>query len=634
MKRERDIDRYRVFGRRAFVLAGGKVALLSLLGARMYYLQVVEADRFATLADDNRISLRLLPPPRGRIVDRAGRPLAINDLNYRAVMTVKDLPDAERTLDILSGLISLVDGNRARVLREVARRRGFVPVMVRENLSWTEVSRIEVNAPDLPGVAIEVGRSRFYPGGEDVAHVLGYVAAVSESEMTDDPLLELPDFKIGKNGVEKFHDLGLRGKAGASQVEVNAVGRVIRELDRREGESGQEVALTLDLELQQFTRRRLGEESASAVVVEAHSGDILAMSSTPSFDPNAFTQGLSTAEWEALTSNPLAPLINKCIAGQYAPGSTFKLAVALAGLEAGIIDPKRAFYCSGEYEYGDSVFHCWKRYGHGTMRMEEALKQSCDVYFYELARRVGVDRIAAMAKRLGLGVPLGIDLPSERAGLVPTRDWKLAKLGVPWQGGETLVTGIGQGFALATPLQLAVMVARIVNGGMAIVPRVTRRVGEPEAEGAAPPRTFEPLGIGGASLEFLARAMNGAVNHPLGTAYAARIEESGWAMGGKTGTSQVRRISAREREEGVRRNEELPWQARDHALFVGYAPVQAPQYAVAIVIEHGGGGASMAAPVARDILRETQRRGPARDRPRRIVRGGSPAADRMRAGAG
>ena len=624
MSRDRDIDRYKVFGRRAFVLAGGKLALLTLLGARMYYLQVVEADRYATLAEDNRISLRLLPPPRGRIVDRAGRPLAVNDLNYRAVITVRTLADAERTLDLLSELIALADGDRARVLREVTRGRGFVPVTARENLTWTEVSRIEVNAPDLPGVAIEVGRSRFYPDGEDVAHVLGYVAAVSESEMTDDPLLGLPDFEIGKNGVEKFHDLGLRGKAGASQVEVNAVGRVIRELDRREGESGQEVALTLDLELQQFTRRRLGEESASTVVVEAHSGDILAMCSTPSFDPNAFTQGLSAAEWEALSSNPLAPLINKCIGGQYAPGSAFKLVVALAGLEAGLISRKQTFYCSGKYEYGDSMFHCWKRYGHGTMRMEDALKQSCDVYFYELARRVGVDRIAAMARRLGLGSRLGIDLPGERAGLIPTKDWKLAKLGVPWQGGETLVTGIGQGFVLTTPLQLAMMVARIVNGGVAVVPRVTRRVGGPDMEAPAPPRTFAPLGIGAASLEFLARAMDGVVNHPLGTAYGARIEEPDWAMGGKTGTSQVRRISTREREEGVRSNAELPWQARDHALFVGYAPAQAPQYAIAVVIEHGGGGAGVAAPVARDILRETLRRGPARDHPRRIAQGGPP----------
>jgi penicillin-binding protein 2 len=621
MGRDRDIDRYKVFGRRAFVLAGGKLTLLSLLGARMYYLQVVEADRYATLADDNRISLRLLPPPRGRIVDRAGRPLAVNDLNYRAVLTVKKLADAEKTLDLLSQLIVLADDDRARILREVKRRRGIVPVIARENLTWTEVSRIEVNAPDLPGVAIEVGRSRFYPDGEDMAHVLGYVAAVSEREMTDDPLLQLPDFEIGKNGVEKFHDLGLRGKAGASQVEVNAVGRVIRELYRQEGESGEEVALTLDLELQQFTKRRLGEESASTVVIDAHSGDILAMCSTPSFNPNAFTQGLSVAEWEALTSNPLAPLINKCIAGQYAPGSTFKLVVALAGLEAGLVTLDQTFYCSGKYEYGDGMFHCWKRYGHGKMRMEDALGQSCDVYFYELARRIGVDRIAVMARRLGLGAPLGIDLPGERAGLIPTKAWKLAKLGVPWQGGETLVTGIGQGFVLTTPVQLAVMVARIVSGGMAVVPRVTRRVGGPDIDGLAPPRVFESLGIGDLSLEFLTRAMDGVVNSPLGTAYAARIKELDWSMGGKTGTSQVRRITTREREKGVRRNENLPWQARDHALFVGYAPARAPQYAIAVVIEHGGGGASVAAPVARDILRETLRRGPARDHPRRGAQG-------------
>jgi penicillin-binding protein 2 len=371
-------------------------------------------------------------------------------------------------------------------------------------------------------------------------------------------------------------------------------------LNRKEGEPGTDITLTIDMDLQRLATQRLEGESGSAVVLDVRTGDVLALVSTPGFDPNAFNRGLSNEEWHALISNPKAPLANKAIAGQYAPGSTFKVAVALAGLEKGAINPNTTVKCWGRTRLGNAYFHCWKRGGHGPVQLHDALTQSCDVYFYEVAKRVGVDRISAMARRLGLGQTLGLDLPGERPGLLPTRDWKLATIGVPWQMGETLISGIGQGYVLATPLQLAVMTARVANGGRAVTPRIARRA--PPPEGAEPEQPPDDLGLVPGHLQLVREGMVDVVNGRRGTARGAAIKEPGMEMAGKSGTSQVRRISKAEREAGVFKNEDLPWKRRDHALFVAYAPIDAPRYAVAVVIEHGGGGSAAAAPVARDIL--------------------------------
>ena len=489
-------------------------------------------------------------------------------------------------------------------MRDIRRKPSFVPVTVRENLNWENVARIEVNAPDLPGVEIDEGQSRHYPFGKDTSHVLGYVAPVSEGEITGDPLLKLPGFRIGKDGIEKFYDLSLRGVGGNSQVEVDALGRVIRELSRKEGLPGEEVTLTIDMELQKLVSRRLVGESAAAVVIDVHAGDILALASTPGFDPNAFNKGLSENEWQALLSNPRAPLTNKVISGRFSPGSTFKMVVALAALEKGVITPESSLFCSGSIKLGNAEFHCWRKGGHGTVQLSKGIIQSCDVYFYELAKRTGIDHIAKMARRLGLGRKLGLDLPSEQAGLIPTRDWKLETYGIPWQQGETLIAGIGQGYILATPLQLAVMTARLVNGGIGVKPRLTAAEGE---SGDTLPRN--DLGLLPEHLRLVREAMVSVVNSPMGTAFKARIKEPGFEMGGKTGTVQVRRITKAERETGILKNEKLPWNQRDHAMFVGFAPASAPRYVVAVVIEHGGGGSKVAAPIARDILLEAQRRG-------------------------
>ena len=606
---QRDLDRTRIFNRRVAILAGGKAVLLSALVGRLYYLQVLQADRYATLADDNRINIQLLAPPRGRILDRFGEALATNRLNYRVVLVSEQTASVEATLEALAGLIDISPNERARVVRDSRRKRNFVPIMVRENLSWAEVSRIEVHAPDLPGVTIDVGQTRYYPLGATAAHITGYVAAVSEEELTGDPLLELPDSRIGKNGIEKIYDLALRGKAGNSQVEVNAFGRVIRELERKEGQPGDDLVLTLDAGLQRYVAARLADESAAAVVLGVHGGDVLALTSSPSYDPNAFNKGISSVAWNELLENPLKPLLSKAIAGQYPPGSTFKMMVALAAMESGVASPSHQVTCKGKIKLGDRVFHCWKRGGHGTMNMTDALEQSCDVYFYDIALRSGINQIAKMARRFGFGAVNDIDLYGELPGLMPDRDWKIATLDVPWQKGETLVAGIGQGFVLATPLQLAVMAARLANGNDAVSPRLYRPLLNDDSDAPG----FPPLGVSPAALAVVTEGMNRVVNGVRGTARRARITEPEFAMAGKTGTSQVRRITTSERISGVIKYAERPWEQRDHALFVAFAPVDAPRYAVAVVVEHGGSGSRAAAPVARDILRETQRRDPLRE---------------------
>ena len=605
---QRDFVRRKAFTRRALVLSGGAAALTAVLVGRLYYLQVVSAGRYRVLAEENRISWRLLPRSRGRILDRFGTEVANNRRNYRILVIPEQTSSVTRTLSVLRGLVRIDDHDLRRVLREAERNASFVPVTVLENLSWGQFARINAHMPDLPGVQPDVGESRFYPYGQPLAHLVGYVGPVSPEEQNGDPLLKLPGFRTGKRGVEKAREKALRGKAGNIQVEVNAYGRTIRELERKDGEPGRDVRLSIDADLQRLAYERLGDEAGSVVVMGVHSGDLLALVSTPSFDPNAFNLGLDSRQWRALMRHPRTPLVHRAIGGQYAPGSTFKMIVALAGLEAGTVSADHRVFCSGKMEFGDRFFHCWKKGGHGVLSLPHAIEQSCDIHFYDVARRVGVDRIGKMARRFGFGAPTGIDIEGEEDGLVPSREWMRRRHGRPWHQGETLLSGIGQGYLLATPLQLAVMTAQIANGGFRVRPTLIAR--EPPAERPAP----ESLGLSAASLSFVQRAMDMVSNSPRGTAYRARIREPGMSVAGKTGTVQVRRITEAERRTGVLKNEELPWKERDHALFVGFAPVDAPRYAVAVVVEHGGGGSSTAAPVARDVLAGALKRDPDRDR--------------------
>ncbi|MSP20441.1 MAG: penicillin-binding protein 2 [Alphaproteobacteria bacterium] len=618
---KRETGRYKTFTRRSAMLVGGQGLLLSALVGRLYYLQVVRSEEYRMLADENRISLRLLVPPRGLIVDRYGQVVAGNMQNYRVLLVPEQAKrtgekltvSADRTLLALSKLIPLDDFQRQKVLREVGRKREFVPINVAGNLTWEDFSRINVHAPDLPGIVPDVGETRQYPLGPILAHVVGYVAPVADTDTIDDPLLDLPGFRIGRSGVERKADLTLRGKAGSSHVEVNAHGRVIRELKRVAGHPGREVTITIDAQLQEFATNRMGAESAGAAVIDISNGDVLALVSTPSFDPTQFAFGLSRDEWNTLVNNPRKPLLNKAVTGQYPPGSTFKMMVALAALENGAIHTGHRVFCPGHTVLGDRKFHCWKKGGHGELTLTEGIEQSCDVFFYDVARRVGIDKIAEMATRFGLGSTPDLGLGTERPGLIPTADWKFKRTGERWQAGETLVAGIGQGFILTTPLQLAAMTGMVANGGIRITPRLIVPPDEAGRASVRPDLVLDPeadprsLKISAGSMAAVREGMVRVVNSARGTAYAARIRDKGFEMAGKSGTAQVRGISVAERDEGLPAINTIPWEQRDHALFVGFAPMAAPRYACAVVVEHGGGGSLVCGPMVRDILLQVQK---------------------------
>lgn len=607
----RDYERYRQFSRRAFLLGAGQGALITALLGRLYYLQFIEGEKYTTLAEDNRINVRLVIPPRGEIRDRYGKLMAGNRRDFRLSFIPEQADNAKNVIDNLAAVFKLNDEEYQRINKEMKKKRSFIPVMVRDNLTWDEVAMMELNNPDFPGAHIEAGQTRHYPYGEATAHVLGYVAPVSESELQKaqenetDPMMQLPDFRIGKKGIEKTYDLEMRGMAGASQFEVNAYGRVIRELATEKGKPGRGLLTTLDIDVQRLAMERLKGQSGSVIALDAFTGEVYVLASAPGFDPNSFNNGISTKYWEELLNNQRVPLTNKAIAGQYAPGSTFKVVTALAALEHGVYTPSHSVYCPGYYQLGNNRFHCWKREGHGTLGMVSAITESCDVYFYEIAQKLGVDRIADVAMRLGLGEVVGVDIPGEKKGLIPTRRWKEKALKSNWQLGESLIAAIGQGYVLATPIQLAVMAAHLVNGGYKITPRIV--MPDESGNGEKPP-LGESIKISDRNLKIILAGMEGVTTGATGTARGAQIHEEGLEMAGKTGTSQVRRITMAERATGVRKNEDLPWLQRDHALFMGYAPIGSPKFVCSVVVEHGGGGSAVAAPIARDVLYALQKR--------------------------
>jgi penicillin-binding protein 2 len=588
--------------RRSLILFGGQMAVVGLLGWRMRQLGVKQAEEFRLLAEENRVNMRLIPPSRGLIFDRRGEPVASNASVYKIEMVREQAGDPEAVLERLSAIVPLSREEIDDALKEMSKRRGFVPVTVASGLEWEHIAAVSANAPVLPGVLPAEGQFRKYPKGADFAHIVGYVGPVSDFDLErtddDDPLLLIPKFQIGKNGIEVREDHTLRGSAGLKRIEVNSVGRVIRELGREESTQGTNLQLTVDARLQALALRRLGTDSAAAVVMDVRNGDLMALASAPSFDPNKFVNGISVGDWRSLNENKYRPLANKTVSGTYPPGSTFKIVVALAALEAGVIGPEEKVFCPGYMQLGNRRFHCWRRGGHGHVHVRQGLQQSCDVFFYEAARRVGVDKITEMANRMGLGIQHDLPLPAVREGLTPTRAWKLARRGEGWQQGDTLNTGIGQGFVLASPLQLAVMTARLASG-QAVAPRLIHPQGYAAGETPAPP---DLLGIDPAHLALVRGGMYDVSNSPRGTAYRSRLQREDAEIAGKTGTSQVRFITKEERARGVIRNEDLPWERRDHALFVGFAPFDAPRYAISVIVEHGGGGSAAAAPIAKDIM--------------------------------
>lgn len=638
----------RVTGRRTFLLGSGMLLMTSFLSGRLYQLQVAQNNRYKRLSDRNQFDRRVVPPRRGRLVDRKMRLLAGNAESYLLHLTPLYAGDVDQALAQLASLIDLNEAVIEQVREKAQRGPSFRPILITESLTQRELSRLAVRSAYLPGVTFEKTLRRIYPQGALTGHVTGYVSPLTSREIEEDRTLgELPDLATGKIGVEYALEPELRGVPGAERVEVNARGRPIRVFRDFEPESGGDVKLALDIGLQQHVteilrrgksepvdmsspevqraiagnlelkqhlasgenmllRDEIGKitppESGAVVVIDITNGEILSMVSSPTYDPNIFTDRLLTRDWRRLNDHPRNPLLNRVTAGLYAPGSTFKMVVALAALEAGIIDENTRHFCNGSMELGNATFHCWLEDGHGTVNVVRALERSCDVFFYEVALKTGIQRIKDMANRLGLGDVTGIDIPGEKAGIIPYHDWKLATHGVVWTPGETVVASIGQGYVLTTPLQLAVMTARLASGTKAVTPSLRAVETEPD---------FKPLDISPAALRIVRKGMFEVMHGGLGTARAHNLPSRFGGMAGKTGTVQVKRITKEQREAGVTKNIERPWKERDHALFVGYAPVKNPRYAVAVVVEHGGSGSSMAAPIARATLQrvfETQGR--------------------------
>ena len=593
----KNTDKIKVLSRRTLWIILFNLAAFLLIVARLCYLQIYQADKYRTLSDENRISTRFLVAPRGVIYDRNGELIAKNDQNFQVLLIAEQTPDIQKTLEIFERIVPFNDEEKVKIEQNIRKRKRFVPIKLKDNLTWEEVAKILLHAPELPGIEIDEGLNRYYPYANLYAHVLGYVGPVAEGDKQENPLYMVPGFKIGKSGLEKTLDHILQGKVGSIKLEVNAFGRVMKEIEREVGSEGQSVSITIDSRLQQAAFEAFGNESGAAVVLDVHSGEILALVSTPSYDPNLFAGGISYKHWNALLNNERTPLINKAVSGQYSPGSTFKIVVALAALEAGVINLNTEFNCTGGMDIGNIRFHCWKHSGHGYLNVVEALKHSCDIFFYETALRVGIDKIHDMALQLGMGQILNVGLDNEKSGLIPSKEWKKEKYGTLWSRGDSANSGIGQGYVLVTPLQLATMLARVVNGGYAVQPTFVKQSKENL-------KKIKRLNISVRNIEIVKQGMFEVVNGAGGTAGRARFNINGAKMGGKTGTTQVRRISMKERRRGITRDENLPWNLRNHALFIGFTPVDNPRYAVAVIVEHGSSGSGVAAPIAGKILQE------------------------------
>jgi penicillin-binding protein 2 len=579
------------FTRRALVLGGLQGAMATALGARMAWLSIAENEHYKLLSESNRVQMRLIPPRRGWIVDRAGQPIAINRSDFRVDLIPDRLKEPDRIVAELTRLLDLPADEVQRIHEELARAAGYQPVPVAENLPFEKYAAVTVRLPELPGVSPLRSFSRYYPEGAAVAHLTGYVGTPSrEDYQAEDknPLLITPGFKVGKDELEKTMEQRLRGRPGAQRIEVTAHGRLVRDLSTVPDRSGPPLQLTLDIGLHSYAARRLGDHSGAVVVLDCLTGEILAMPSMPAYDPNSFSDGISHKDWDMMAEDERHPMINKVFQGLYPSGSTIKPLMSLAFLEAGI-DPNKHVVCSGGYRVGNHIFHCDTV--HGSVDMHAAVERSCDIYFYHTSLQAGPDVIASMARRLGLGQKFDLPVPTQRYGTVPDPEWMERKYNRKWQAYDTINMSIGQGNVLVNPLQLAMMVGRIASGRM-IQPHIVREKNIP-----APP----PLPVTAEHLAFVRDAMKAVVNG-RGTATGAKLPIEGVLLAGKTGTAQVRRITMGERAGGVRSNESLAWRMRDHSLFVGFAPADNPRYACAVIVEHGGWGAAVAAPICRDTL--------------------------------
>ena len=576
------------------------LAVFGLLILRLWFLQVVNGPTYRTSSENNRIHLHNIPPFRGMIFDRSGGLLVGNYPRYDLCVIPEGVRDREDLISSLNRLIGLEPEPAKSKMDKASLRNSFRPICLKKNMSRNELGIIETHRFNLPGINIKVEPQRLYVGGDLASHLLGYLGEITKGQLKSGKWANIRQGDlIGKSGVERKWQAFLNGVRGGEQMEVDAAGRKIRTISRKPSVAGANVYLSIDRDLQRVAEKALKGKMGAIAAIDPNNGQILAMASSPSFDPNLFVRGIDSVTWRKIVSSGDFPLENRALKGQYPPGSVFKIVVALAGLEEGVIRPDEKVLCNGLFPFAGHDFHCWKEHGHGAVNLYRALKESCDVYFYKMGRRLGVDRIAKYAGKLGLGKKTGFQAGQEKAGLIPTSAWKLKRFGIPWQAGETISTSIGQSYVLVTPIQMANLIAAVFNGGLLFKPQATMWVEKTETDKSY---QFTPILAGKAGIkpdhmELVKKALIGVVNEPHGTASKARLKHI--TVAGKTGTAQV---VALEKDFRKKKEKEVPLKFRDHAWFVAAAPAQSPKIALAVVVEHGGHGGSAAAPIAREMI--------------------------------
>ena len=583
---------YQVLNRRTFFLLILKSGLFAILGWKLFDIQITNSKKYKTLSKNNQINIEIIYPVRGIIKDRSGNIIASNIKVFDLYIIPERTKDINKSLNKLSTYIDLEFSKKKEIIALSKKVKKFDKIKIFENLDWKTLELLETNKNYLNGIQLIEDYQRVYPQNEIFSHLLGYLNKPSKKDFNLPYISRMPLLNIGQQGVEKTFNEKLVGKPGNKEIEVNSSGRVIREISKRMSIKGENIILSLDSILQKFVSEKLSNHKAgSIVVIDIINGNILSMSSTPSFDSNFIIKKPNNDYWNELLKNSLSPLTDRSVQGLYAPGSTFKMIVAIAALKNNAANFKNKYDCKGKIEFGDRLFHCWKTRGHGRMDIVKALQESCDVFFYELAIKVGIDKIAKVAKDFGLGQIYPAKIANQKIGRIPSKKWKKENLNEKWYGGETLIAAIGQGYVLSTPLQLAVMTARIASGGRKINPSIIKNE---EIKNFAIMKEYKN------EIKIIQKAMFKVVNESKGTANKSKSND--FAYSGKTGTSQVKKITLAERESDDFRNIEIDWKNRDHALFVGYAPSDNPQYAISVVIEHGGSGASTAAPIAKDVF--------------------------------
>ena len=597
-----NVKKLNSINKRMFLIGAAKFLIMIGITSRLFFLQIKENKKYLTLSDKNRIREWKLAPVRGEFHDYFGEVIAGNFEAYELHIIPEQVEDFRYVIYRLKDLLNLSDSQFNKVLKKKNEIKPWETLIVADNLSWDKFSKVNNHLYDLNGVKPVISISRNYPYKESFTHVLGYVSQANEKDIQNNETIKknfVPGIKIGKIGLEKTFENELIGTNDIERYEVNAYGRRINQLEFQKGNSGKTVRLTIDTKVQKFINNLLKDKSGSICVMDIFTGSIIAMHSSPSFDPNLFVFGISEDDWQLIRNDPLKPLVNKSIAGNYSPGSTIKPLVALSALENKIIDPNFTVKCEGKTEMYGETYHCWKKKGHGFVNLRNAMKQSCDTYFYEISRRLGVDRLSNTAKKFGLGKKVFNDLfDNEREGLIPNTEWKKNALGRNWLLGETIITGIGQGFIQTTPIQLCLMTAQIGNGGYRITPQII----ESSTKNQSSKDKFKPLYQDSRNIRIIQDAMFGSTNEIMGTSYRSRITDPKYQFAGKTGTAQVKRITERERELDLK-TLDIPYEQRDHALYIAFGPYKSPRYALSIIIEHGGSGGKIAAPLAKEIFK-------------------------------